>query len=48
MDIYCDLINNFHDLQHLPYHSETLLFGHINNKILVDRFDFEIKINNGI
>lgn len=48
MDIYCDLINHFHDLQHLPYHSETLLFGHINNKISIDRFDFEIKINNGI
>lgn len=48
MDIYFDLINNFHNLQNLPYHPETLLFGHLKDKVSIDRFDFEIKINNGI
>jgi len=49
MDIYSNLFHEFDKFQHLDFHPEIIFRNYLESKnIIINRFDFNVKINNGI
>lgn len=49
MDYYSNLYKNFYTVQTTKYYPERMLLEHLkNNKLIPNRIDFPVRINNGI